>query len=175
MKPLGGTDMKRLHREWRRRLDHRLDLVLDDVTSPFNVGAIIRTAAAYRVEHLWLGGDTPDPSSAKVGKTALGTERYVRWSHHADGAAAVAGARAGGLRVVGLELVEEAQPLFHIDLTGDVALVVGHEDRGVRRATLEACDEIAYLPQAGRVGSLNVAAAAAIACWEARRQQWQLD
>jgi tRNA (guanosine-2'-O-)-methyltransferase len=175
VKPLGGTDIKRLHREWRRKLTRRLDLVLDDVTSPFNVGAIIRTAAAYRVEHLWLGGDTPDPSSAKVGKTALGTERYLRWSHHADGATAVAAAGAGGLRVVGLELVDGAVPLFDIDLTGDVALVVGHEDRGVRRATLEACDEIAYLPQAGRVGSLNVASATAIACWEARRQEWRLE
>lgn len=173
MKALGGTDLKRLHREWRRRLTHRLDLLLDDVSSPFNVGAIVRTAAAYRVDHLWLAGSTPEPSAPKVGKTALGTERYLTWSSHASGTDAVGVAREAGLRVVAVELAEGAAPAFEADLDRDLCLVLGHEDRGVRPATLDTCDEVIYLPQAGRVGSLNVASAAAVACWEARRQQWQ--
>ncbi|MGI8752698.1 MAG: hypothetical protein ACR2MN_10380 [Acidimicrobiales bacterium] len=52
MKQLGPTELKRLHREWNRRSTRRLALLLDGVSSPFNVGAIARTAAAYRVDHI---------------------------------------------------------------------------------------------------------------------------
>jgi len=52
-------------------------------------------------------------------------------------------------------------------------LVVGHEDRGCTPATLAACDAVAYLPLLGKVGSLNVATAASIACYEVRRQTWE--
>jgi tRNA (guanosine-2'-O-)-methyltransferase len=169
MKPLGSTDLKRLHREWRRRTAGRLALVLHDVQSPFNVGAIVRTAAAYRVDHVWCVGRTPDLADPKVGRTALGCERYLTWSIVEDG---VEPARATGYQVVGLELAEGATPLHECELSGDVALVVGHEDHGLPRAVLEACDQVAFLPLLGRVGSLNVATATAIACYEVRRRAW---
>ena len=51
---LCGTELKRLHRDWRRRTEQRLGLLLDGVQNPFNVGAILRTAAAFSVDHLWL-------------------------------------------------------------------------------------------------------------------------
>ena len=79
MTQLDGTGMKRLHREWRRRTDGRLALVLDGVGNPFNVGAIVRTAAAERVDHLYLGSATA-PDHDKVNKTALGTARYLTWT-----------------------------------------------------------------------------------------------
>ena len=61
MKQLGSTDLKRLHREWRRRTEGRVALLLDSVQTPFNVGAIERTAAAMRVDDVWLSGSTADP------------------------------------------------------------------------------------------------------------------
>jgi tRNA (guanosine-2'-O-)-methyltransferase len=63
VKQLDGTGMKRLHREWRRRTRGRLGLVVDDVQGPFNVGAIIRTAAALRVDDVWLAGARPSPTT----------------------------------------------------------------------------------------------------------------
>ncbi len=172
MKPLGSTDLKRLHRDWRRRTDGRLALVLDSVEGPFNVGAIVRTAAALRVEHVWQAGRTPEPGTTKVDKTALGTHRYLTFERVADGPAAAAAARAAGYRVVGVELADGADPLHALDPTGATCLVVGHEDRGLGPATLDACDVVGYLPLLGRVGSLNVATATAMACYEARRQAW---
>lgn len=172
MKQLDGTGMKRLHREWRRRTEDRLALVLDDVQGPFNVGAVIRTAAALRVEDVWLAGRTPEPTDAKVGKTALGTDRYLRFHRVDDAAAACEAARAAGYRVVGIELADGAVPLHELALEAATCVVVGHEDRGLRSATLEVCDEVAFLPMLGRVGSLNVATAASIALYEARRQAW---
>ena len=64
-------------------------------------------------------------------------------------------------------------PLHEAALGSDVCLALGHEDRGCSAALLAAADEVAYIPQLGRVGSLNVAAAAAIALAEARRREWQ--
>ncbi len=173
MKQLDGTGMKRLHREWRRRTDGRLALVLDDVEGPFNVGAIIRTAAALRIDDVWLAGRTPEPGDTKVGKTALGTQRYLTFHRAPDAGAAVTAARSAGYQVVAIELAEGAEPLHALTLGDATCLVLGHEDRGLSAATLGACDAVAYLPLLGKVGSLNVATAAAIACYEARRQAWE--
>jgi tRNA (guanosine-2'-O-)-methyltransferase len=172
VKQLDGTGMKRLHREWRRRTGGRLGLVLDDVEGPFNVGAIIRTAAALRVDDVWLSARTPEPVGAKVQKTALGTDRYLTFHRAADGPAAASAARLAGYQVVAIELAEGAVPLHELPLAPDVCLVVGHEDRGCSPATLAACDLVAFLPQLGKVGSLNVATATAIACYEVRRRAW---
>ena len=172
MKQLDGTGMKRLHREWRRRTDDRLAIVLDDVQGPFNLGAVIRTAAALRVEDVWLAGRTPEPDDAKVGKTALGTDRYLQFHRVDDGVVAAQAARAAGYRVVGIELADGAVPLHELLLGPATCVVVGHEDRGLTAATMAACDDVAFLPLLGRVGSLNVATAASIALFEARRQSW---
>ncbi len=172
MKQLDGTGMKRLHRDWRRRTEGRVALVLDDVQGPFNVGAVIRTAAALRVDDVWLAGHTPEPQDAKVAKTALGTDRYLTFRRALDGAAAVAAAQAAGYRVIAVELADEAMPLHEVALGDATCLVVGHEDRGCTPATLAACDAVAYLPLLGKVGSLNVATAASIALYEVRRQRW---
>ena len=171
MSQLDGTGMKRLHREWRRRTDGRVALVLDGVGNPFNVGSIVRTAAAERVDHVYLGGATA-PNHEKVNKTALGTARYLTWTEFESGVDAVNAAQADGYRVVAVELTSDAVPLHEIEMGADVALVIGHEDRGCAPATLAACDAVAFIPQLGKVGSLNVASAAAIAIYEARRRSW---
>ena len=168
---LGGTELKRLHRDWRRRTDGRLGLLLDGVQNPFNVGAILRTAAAFSVDHLWMVG-APSPGDAKVQKTALGSQRFCTWTDHATSAEALAAARAAGYRVVGVELAETARPLHELDLSGDVCLALGHEDRGLSKDLLADNDGLGYIPQLGRIGSLNVGTATAIACYEVRRTTW---
>jgi tRNA (guanosine-2'-O-)-methyltransferase len=172
LKQLDGTGLKRLHRDWRRRTPGQLALLLDSVQTPYNVGAIVRTAAAYRVEHMWLAGASATPAHPGARKTALGTDRYVPWSVVDDGPTGVAAAVDDGYQVVAIELAEGAVPLHELDLGVNVCLVLGHEDHGISQPTLAASHAVAYLPQLGRVGSLNVATAAAIACYEVRRQAW---
>lgn len=172
MRQLGPTDLKRLHREWHRRSAGRLALLLDSVQSPYNVGAIVRSAAAYRVEHLYLAGSTASPAGPRAGKVSMGTERYLSWTAFERGGDAADAAREDGFTVVGLELADDAVPLHQIRAGADVCLAVGNEDHGLSPATLAACDTVAFLPLTGRVGSLNVATAAAIALYELRRQGW---
>ncbi|MGH9227657.1 MAG: TrmH family RNA methyltransferase [Acidimicrobiales bacterium] len=169
---LDPTGLKRLHRSWRRRATAPVALILDHVQSPFNVGSILRTAAAFRVDHLWLVGDTAAPTSAKTAKTALGSQRFVEWTWHDTATDAAAAARKDGYRVVALELTDDAEPLPDLAVDRPVCLVIGHEDRGLPAATLAACDRVTYIPQLGRIGSLNVATATAIALYELRRRDW---
>lgn len=172
MTQLRGTELKRLHRGWKRTGPEPLALILESVSSPWNVGAIIRTSAAMGLRELYLVGDTATPRSPKTQKTALGTDRYLNCSTFEDISSAISRARADGYAVIGLELTSSAVPLHTIDLDRPVAFVIGHEDRGISPAALSACEIVGYLPQIGRVGSLNVATATSIAVYEARRQHW---
>jgi len=172
MKQLGSTDLKRLHRTWRRRTDARLTLLLDGIASPFNLGAVFRTAAAYRVDHLWIVGSQIDPSNSKAGRTALGSDRYVPWTSIETAEEAIAAVAAEGDRLIGIELADGATPMHEAMLDGPLCLAIGHEDRGLSKAMLEACDDVVFLPQLGKIGSLNLASATAIAIWEARRREW---
>jgi tRNA (guanosine-2'-O-)-methyltransferase len=166
------TEVKRLNREWRRRTRARLGLLLDSVGQPFNVGSIIRTAAALDVERVWLCGSTASPGHPSARKTALGTDRLLVVEHVPAAAEAAKAAAADGYQVVAIELASEAVPLHEAPLSGDICLAVGNEDHGCSASLLAAADVIAYIPLPGKVGSLNVAAAAAIGLAEARRREW---
>ena len=169
---LGMTEVKRLNREWRRHTGARLSLLLDNVGQPFNVGSIIRSAAAFGVERVWLCGSTAEPGHPSARKTALGTDRLVEFESVPTATAAADAARADGYRVVAIELASEAVPLHAAPLAGDICLAVGNEDHGCSAALLAAADVITYIPLPGKVGSLNVAAATAIALAETRRRDW---
>jgi tRNA (guanosine-2'-O-)-methyltransferase len=179
---LGSTDLKRLHRDWRRRTRGAVALVLENVQSPFNVGAILRSAAAFRAEHVWLVGTTASPRNPKTQKTALGTDRYLTIHTTPTVQAAAAQITAAGYVLIGVELTDDAVALHELVSTRlralsdadppALCLAFGNEEHGLSTACLDACDHVAYLPQLGKVGSLNVATAAAIALYEVRRASW---
>ncbi len=169
--PLSPTELKRLHRDWRRSTDTDITVILDGVQNPYNVGAIYRSAAAYKVAELVCVPPTVEPEHPKVSKTALGSQRLVTTTQSESAVAAVAAQRQAGRRTVALELTPSATPLFELDLPPGVCLVVGHEERGVHRDTLAVVDHVAYLPQLGKIGSLNVAHSLTVALYEVVRQQ----
>ncbi len=172
MRQLGSTDLKRLHRAWNRRTTGRLALLLEGVQSPFNVGGIVRTAAALRVDTLFLAEGTTGVAHPQARRLSMGTERYLQVSDLGSGPNAVSAAHSAGYLVVALELTDQAVPLHELVVVGDVCIVLGNEDHGIKRETLSVVDAVAYIPQLGRVGSLNVGAAAAIVLYELRRRAW---
>jgi len=169
---LRPTDVKRLNRSWRRATGGRLAVLLDSVTQPYNVGMIVRSAAAFGAQRLWLCGNSAPLDHPSAAKTALGTQRLLSWEREPDPVAAAKAAAQDGLRVVAVELASGAVPLHEAPLEGDVCLALGNEDHGCSPALLAAADAVAYIPLIGRVGSLNVAAASAIALAEVRRREW---
>lgn len=172
MKALGSTEIKRLNRSWRQRTDSRLTLVLCGLSNPYNVGSILRSAAVFGVEAVHLVGATPGPEHAGVAKTSLGTERSVPTPRHETVNAAISENRKAGFSIIALELADIAVPMHEHPLGEAICLVIGDEAHGLSPAALAHCDTAVYLPQIGRVASLNVAAATSIALFEARRQRW---
>ena len=169
---LSGTQLKRLHRDWRKKPRGKLAIIICGVQGPYNVGSILRTAAAERVDHIWFTSNATTPDNSKVGKTALGSERYIQWKEFDTPSEAIIEARSEGYTIVALELTTDSLPIFEVDLSGNVCFVIGHEDRGIEPKILTECDAASYIPQLGKIGSLNVAVAASIAMYEIRRQAW---
>ena len=148
-----------------------LVLVLDNVRSLHNVGAIFRTADAVHLEEIILGGLTPHPPRHEITKTALGATETVPWRAYLSTLDALRELRGRGYTLCALEQTGEAIPLSRTILTPPVALVVGHERMGVSQAALELCDTHLYLPMHGQSAhSLNVAVATGVALYQIAEQ-----
>lgn len=145
-------------------------LVLDQVVDPRNLGACLRTAAAAGVDAVVVPRHRSAPLTAAARKVASGAADLVPLITVGNLASALATMRAAGVNVVGAA-GDAAKALYETDLSGPVALVLGGEERGLRRLTREACDDLVRIPMANGVQSLNVSAAAAVFVFEARRQR----
>ena len=119
-----------------------------------------------------LAGATAPPTHAKTHKTALGTSRYLEWTTCETVEEAVDSIRGAGFALVGVELADGAVPLHEATFPERTCLAFGHEDRGLSDAVLGACDPVVFIPQLGKVGSLNVATACGIALYEVHRRLW---
>ncbi|MBP2277432.1 MULTISPECIES: 23S rRNA (guanosine(2251)-2'-O)-methyltransferase RlmB [Sphingomonas] len=144
--------------------DQRPLLILDQVTDPHNVGAIMRSAAAFDA----LGIVTPDrhapPESGTIARAASGALEIVPWVRVVNLARALEEIAEAGFWRVGLT-GEATQTLTQAMGTQRVALVLGAEGEGMRQNTASHCDELARLPISHKVESLNVSNAAAIALY----------
>lgn len=140
-----------------------LVLVVEDVRSLWNVGAMFRTADALGVAKIYLCGITGKPPRKEISKVALGAEAWIPWEHRPAAWEVIRELREKGYTTVALEKTKGAQPLSVFQSSFPLALVVGNEVRGVSRDTLDVADEIVYIPMVGRKESLNVAVAAGMA------------
>jgi 23S rRNA (guanosine2251-2'-O)-methyltransferase len=140
----------------------RLLLFLDQITDPHNVGAILRSAAAFGVDGLVLTARHSPPLEGALAKAASGGLDCVPVVAVPNLARALAEAGELDFWRIGLDS-EGAEPAETMDAPKKAALVLGAEDRGLRRLTREHCDTIRALTTYGQIASLNVSNAAAIA------------
>jgi 23S rRNA (guanosine2251-2'-O)-methyltransferase len=168
---LGGEEMGRMSaEEYAGSPRHPVTLVLHNIRSMWNVGAMFRSADAAGIDKIVITGYTATPPRKEIDKVALGAQESVCWEYCEDPVEAVVKLKHEGRRVFGLEIAENSRP--YTDLrAGDfpLALLVGNEVEGIGDALLAHCDDVLEIPQYGTKHSLNVAVAAGVAVFEAVR------
>lgn len=145
-------------------------LVLDNVQDPRNFGACLRAADGAGVDGVIFTRDRAAGLTGVVAKTASGALDSVPLIAVANLATALRQLSEAGVWTLGAAQ-DGAVPIYQADLTLATALVLGNEGEGLRRLTRERCDQLVTIPMHGQVSSLNVATAAAVCLFEARRQR----
>jgi tRNA G18 (ribose-2'-O)-methylase SpoU len=141
-------------------------LVLEDIVDHTNVGAIFRCGAAFGFDAVLLAPRCADPLYRRSVKVAMGAVFALPWTRLPDWADALPALSRLGFTTVALTLADDARPVPDAVAGLDrVALVLGSEGHGLSRHWEEAADRRATIPMTGEVDSLNVAAAAAVACY----------
>jgi RNA methyltransferase, TrmH family len=142
-------------------------VLLDGVQDPGNVGSILRSAAAAGITQVFCSAGTAFCWSPKVLRAAMGAHFVLEIFENVDLAALI---DASGIPVLAMSGYAQ-QKLYEVDLRGPVAWLLGHEGQGVAEDLMARATHQVVIPHAGRVESLNVAAAAAVCFFEQLRQR----
>ncbi|MCR4844776.1 MAG: RNA methyltransferase [Bacteroidales bacterium] len=142
-------------------------LVLDNIRSAHNVGSAFRTADAFGVDKIYLGGICPVPPSPELRKVALGAEEVVPFAHISDVVDLVHRLQADGYTVIAVEQTVNSVKLdrFRREPGKKYALVFGNEVEGVQQEVVDACDFALEIPQQGTKHSLNVSVSIGVVLW----------
>jgi len=151
--------------EFSRMKRSPIYLILDNIRSLYNVGAMFRTADACLVEKIYLCGITGTPPRKEIDKTALSTVEFVPWEYREDVVELCKELKEQGTQLVALEQCYESVDYRKTDYSFPLALIVGHEIEGVNDQALKLCDMAISLPMLGMANSLNVATACGISLY----------
>ncbi len=153
----------------RAGADPGLVVLLEDVQDPRNLGAILRVCEGAGVGRVLIRDRGSAPLSAAAVKTSAGASEHLDIERVTNSAHEIEQLQKDGFWVYGAD--GEGEPVWDVDLTGNVCLCLGGEEKGLRPRTRQLCDRLVSLPMRGRVESLNVATASAALLYEALRQR----
>ncbi|HEX2438601.1 MAG TPA: 23S rRNA (guanosine(2251)-2'-O)-methyltransferase RlmB [Methylomirabilota bacterium] len=145
-------------------------LALDQIQDPRNFGAILRTADAFGVHGVIVPRHHAVGLTEAAARTAMGAVEYVGVARESNLVSALERIKKSGIWVYGATSERGASP-WTVDLKGPVCLVLGGEGEGIRPLVARTCDVMLSVPMRGEIGSLNVAAAGAVLCYEVARQR----
>jgi len=143
-------------------------IILENIRSAYNVGAIFRTADASGVDKIFLIGYTPTPidrfgrPQPEIKKTSLGASEYIDWEHAESINSVIESLKKIGTEVVAIEINNHSESLVDYVPKEKVAYVMGNEVEGVSEVALRLSDQVRHLPMLGKKESLNVSVTAGI-------------
>lgn len=149
----------------------RIEVLLDNIRSIYNVGSIFRTSDGAGISHIHLCGITPTPENPRLKKTALGADETIPWSYQQDGYRTAQNLIAQGKILWALEGGERSESIFSFRTKiaeTPIVLVIGNEVCGVDPGILSLCEKVLGIPMQGVKTSLNTAVALGIALYRLR-------
>ena len=160
-----------MHRHMKNEVvkQNHIELILLDIRSTYNVGAMFRTADAVGVSRIILAGITPAPLDkfgrprADIAKSALGSEKTMPWESVVNIVSHLTKLKKKGYKIIAIEQSKDSIDYKKITPTGNVAVIMGNEVGGVPVKILKKCDVIAEIPMRGMKESLNVSVSCGIA------------
>ncbi len=165
------THQEIVDRQNTRKQSPRLPftVVLNDIRSLYNVGAIFRTADGAGLEKIWICGITGHPPDKMISKTALGAEDAVDWEYRSDCVSVVRELKDQGYQIVLLEQMEGSRAHDAFTPERPVCLVIGNEISGVSDDLIRLTDAAVEIEMAGIKNSLNVSVAFGIMAYAFRK------
>lgn len=168
-----NSELHRLNVEEFKKADKiPLIIVLDNIRSQHNVGAVFRTSDAFLIEAICLCGITACPPNPEIHKSALGSENTVDWKYYTKTMDAVNELKEAGYTIISIEQAEESKDLstFYTRTGKKYAIIFGNEVKGVSQEIVDASDQCIEISQFGTKHSLNVSVTAGIVIWDFFKQ-----
>lgn len=143
-------------------------VVLDNIRSMHNIGAVFRTSDAFLVEKIYLCGITATPPNKEIRKTALGATESVDWEYIAEIHELISQLKNENYTILSVEQTEGSLSLLDFEIISNAkyALILGNEVDGVQQTVINESDFCVEIPQDGTKHSLNVSVCAGIVLWE---------
>lgn len=144
-------------------------LILPDIRSAINIGAIFRTADAVGISKIYLTGWTPRPTDKfgriqkDIAKSALGAETWVLWEYKKTLIPLLGALKKDGYKIIAIEQDERSIDYRKVKINQKTAIIMGPEVTGLDKKILDKCDIIAQIPMYGKKESLNVSVACGVA------------
>jgi tRNA G18 (ribose-2'-O)-methylase SpoU len=147
-------------------------LIADNVLDTYNIGSIFRLADSVAATKVILCEGSETPPHTRIKKASINTTEWVDWEYFPTVIEAIKDLRAKvkGIQIIAVELDEKSKPYDQIEYKSPVALIVGHETRGLSQETMQLCDEIAEIPMWGVNKSINVVMSLGIVLFEAMKK-----
>ena len=146
-------------------------LILDSIQNTHNVGAIIRTAECCGVDGIIFTKHNSAPINETVVKTSAGAAAYIKLCQVTNLAQALLQLKEEGYWIIGSSLSDDSKVYTVADYKIPVALILGNEEKGIRKLTINNCDLLIKIPMMGKIQSLNVSVSAGIILFEILRQR----
>jgi len=168
MRKLKNSELGRITvDEFKQTQKTPIIVVLDNIRSLNNVGAVFRTSDAFLIEKIYLCGITATPPNKEIHKTALGATESVAWEYVEDTLTLVNQLQADNIKVATIEQAENATMLheFTPETNQKYAVVFGNEVKGVQQNVVNNADMCIEIPQLGTKHSLNIAVSCGVVLW----------